>query len=108
MTYAEISAQGISIPMPRVEFDKTIDEGDKLQVGDLSVDVWHTPGPCSGAVVIPIREPALLRRQHLPRWLRGQHRRPSRFRSAGVHQLAEAHQGERCRMASSQSRPDLP
>ncbi len=44
MTYAEIAAQGISIPMPRVEFDKTIDEGDKLQVGNLSVDVWHTPG----------------------------------------------------------------
>jgi hydroxyacylglutathione hydrolase len=44
MTYAEIAAQGISIPMPRVELDKTIDEGDKLQVGNLSVDVWHTPG----------------------------------------------------------------
>jgi glyoxylase-like metal-dependent hydrolase (beta-lactamase superfamily II) len=44
MTYAEIAAQGISIPMPRVDLDKTIDEGDKLQVGNLSVDVWHTPG----------------------------------------------------------------
>jgi glyoxylase-like metal-dependent hydrolase (beta-lactamase superfamily II) len=44
MTYAEIAAQGISIPMPRVELDKTIDEGDKLTVGNLSVDVWHTPG----------------------------------------------------------------
>jgi glyoxylase-like metal-dependent hydrolase (beta-lactamase superfamily II) len=44
MTYAEIAAQGISIPMPRVEFDELIDDGDKLQIGDISLDVWHTPG----------------------------------------------------------------
>ena len=44
MTYAEITAQGISIPMPRVEFDETIDEGDTLHVGELKLDVWHTPG----------------------------------------------------------------
>jgi len=44
MTYAEIAAQGISIPMPRIEFDQSIDEGDVLQIGGLSIDVWHTPG----------------------------------------------------------------
>lgn len=44
MTYAEIAAQGISIPMPRVDFDGLIDEGDKLQIGNLSLEVWHTPG----------------------------------------------------------------
>jgi glyoxylase-like metal-dependent hydrolase (beta-lactamase superfamily II) len=44
MTYAEIAAQGISIPMPRIEFDGTIDEGDRLRIGDLSLEVWHTPG----------------------------------------------------------------
>ena len=44
MTYAEIAAQGISIPMPRVEIDKTIDEGDVLEIGGLKLDVWHTPG----------------------------------------------------------------
>jgi glyoxylase-like metal-dependent hydrolase (beta-lactamase superfamily II) len=44
MTYAEIAAQGISIPMPRVEFDAMIDEGDRLTLGALSLDVWHTPG----------------------------------------------------------------
>ncbi len=44
MTYAEISAQGISIPLPPIEFDGVIDEGDKLQIGELSLDVWHTPG----------------------------------------------------------------
>ncbi len=44
MTYAEIAAQGISIPLPRIEFDRTIDEGDRLEIGHLSLEVWHTPG----------------------------------------------------------------
>ena len=44
MTYAEISAQGISIDLPPVEFDATIDEGDVLELGKLKLDVWHTPG----------------------------------------------------------------
>jgi glyoxylase-like metal-dependent hydrolase (beta-lactamase superfamily II) len=44
MTYAEIAAQGISIAMPRIEFDDTIDEGDVLPVGEVKLDVWHTPG----------------------------------------------------------------
>lgn len=43
-TYAEIAAQGISIPLPAVEFDQTIDEGAKLQIGGLTLEVWHTPG----------------------------------------------------------------
>jgi len=43
-TYAEISAQGISIPLPSVQFDEQINEGDSLKVGNISVDVWHTPG----------------------------------------------------------------
>jgi glyoxylase-like metal-dependent hydrolase (beta-lactamase superfamily II) len=44
LTYAEIPAQGISIEMPRFQLDKTIDEGDHLQVGDLQLEVWCTPG----------------------------------------------------------------
>jgi glyoxylase-like metal-dependent hydrolase (beta-lactamase superfamily II) len=44
MTYAEIAAQGISIPMPRVEIEQTIDEGDVLKIGGTSLEVWHTPG----------------------------------------------------------------
>ena len=44
MTYAEIAAQGISIPMPRVDFDQVIDEGDVLEIGGVKLDVWHTPG----------------------------------------------------------------
>ncbi|QDU40395.1 Hydroxyacylglutathione hydrolase [Maioricimonas rarisocia] len=43
-TYAEIAAQGISLPMEPIKFDETIDEGDVLQVGEKKLDVWHTPG----------------------------------------------------------------
>jgi len=44
LTYAEISAQGISIDMPKIQLDRTINEGDSLRVGNLDVQVWHTPG----------------------------------------------------------------
>jgi len=44
VTYAEISAQGISIALPKIKIDQTINEGDKLTVGKLSLDVWNTPG----------------------------------------------------------------
>jgi hydroxyacylglutathione hydrolase len=44
VTYAEISAQGISIDLPPIKIDKLINEGDKLQVGGIKVDVWNTPG----------------------------------------------------------------
>ncbi|WP_437228085.1 MBL fold metallo-hydrolase [Planctomicrobium sp. SH661] len=44
MTYAEIAAQGISIDLPTIQFDKTINEGDVLQIGSLNLEVWHTPG----------------------------------------------------------------
>ncbi|MEZ5940978.1 MAG: MBL fold metallo-hydrolase [Planctomycetaceae bacterium] len=43
-TYAEIEAQGISLDLPPVQFDAVIDEGDELTLGDLKLDVWHTPG----------------------------------------------------------------
>lgn len=42
--YAEIPAQDVSIPMPKIVFDETIGEGDSLKIGDVSLDVWHTPG----------------------------------------------------------------
>lgn len=44
MTYAEIAAQGISIDLPPVSFDATIDEGDTLTIGAKQLEVWHTPG----------------------------------------------------------------
>ncbi len=44
MTYAEIPAQGISIDLPTVQLSRTIGEGDVIQLGDLSLEVWNTPG----------------------------------------------------------------
>ena len=43
-TYAEIAAQNIHLDMPPVEVDELIDEGDTLKVGNLELEVWHTPG----------------------------------------------------------------
>lgn len=47
-TYAEISAQGISIDLPSIRIEQTIDEGSTLKLGGLSLDVWHTPGHTIG------------------------------------------------------------
>ncbi len=44
LTFAEIAAQGISLEMPPVKVDRQVGDGDKIQVGDLSLEVWHTPG----------------------------------------------------------------
>ena len=43
-TFAEIEAQDIHLEMPAVEIDQPIQEGDQLQVGSLTLEVWHTPG----------------------------------------------------------------
>ncbi len=43
-TFAEIEAQGISMPMAPVPVDILVDEGDTIQVGRLKLDVWLTPG----------------------------------------------------------------
>jgi glyoxylase-like metal-dependent hydrolase (beta-lactamase superfamily II) len=43
-TFAEIAAQDIHLEMPAVTVDRLVDEGDCIQVGDLSLQVWHTPG----------------------------------------------------------------
>lgn len=47
-TYAEISAQGISIELPRIEIQQEINEGDSLKLGSLELEVWNTPGHTSG------------------------------------------------------------
>ncbi len=44
LTYAEITAQGISIDLPPIRIDKTINEGDVIDLGGLKLDVWNTPG----------------------------------------------------------------
>lgn len=48
ITYAEIPAQGISIELPSVKLERTIDEGDVLKIGGVSLSVWCTPGHTQG------------------------------------------------------------
>ncbi len=48
MTYARVDAQNIRIPMPPCKVDYTIDEGDVVEVGDLRLQVWSTPGHTAG------------------------------------------------------------
>lgn len=48
MTFASIKAQDFELPMPRCKVDQLLDEGDKITVGDLTLDVWHTPGHTEG------------------------------------------------------------
>jgi glyoxylase-like metal-dependent hydrolase (beta-lactamase superfamily II) len=52
LTYARIDAQGIRIPMPKCRVDRTIDEGDRLQVGDRTLEVWSTPGHTAGQLAL--------------------------------------------------------
>jgi glyoxylase-like metal-dependent hydrolase (beta-lactamase superfamily II) len=47
-TYATIKAQDIEIPMPPCKIDLKLNEGDKIKVGKLTLDVWHTPGHTPG------------------------------------------------------------
>jgi len=44
LTYAEIAAQGISIDLPPIQIEQTVDEGDVLELGGLKLQIWHTPG----------------------------------------------------------------
>jgi glyoxylase-like metal-dependent hydrolase (beta-lactamase superfamily II) len=48
LTYATIKAQGIELPMPTCKIDLQLNEGDVLTVGDLKLQVWHTPGHTEG------------------------------------------------------------
>ena len=43
-TFAEIEAQDISLPMPPVEVDQKVDDGDVIRLGDVELEVWLTPG----------------------------------------------------------------
>jgi glyoxylase-like metal-dependent hydrolase (beta-lactamase superfamily II) len=54
LTFASIKAQGIEIPMPRCKVDIELNDGDIIQVGDLKVEVWHTPGHTPGQLSFKI------------------------------------------------------
>jgi glyoxylase-like metal-dependent hydrolase (beta-lactamase superfamily II) len=43
-TFAEVTAQNIHLDMPPVKVDAFVDDGDTIRVGDLELEVWHTPG----------------------------------------------------------------
>lgn len=43
-TFAEIEAQGIALDMPPVQVDQLVDDGQRIRVGDLELEVWLTPG----------------------------------------------------------------
>jgi glyoxylase-like metal-dependent hydrolase (beta-lactamase superfamily II) len=43
-TFAEIDAQDIHLEMPPVKLDAFVDEGDRIRLGGLELEVWHTPG----------------------------------------------------------------
>jgi len=43
-TFAEIIPQNIQMELPPVKIDHRIDEGDQIQVGSLTLDVWLTAG----------------------------------------------------------------
>jgi glyoxylase-like metal-dependent hydrolase (beta-lactamase superfamily II) len=56
MTYARIDAQGILMPMPRCKVDQTVDEGDRIQVGNRTLEVWSTPGHTAGQLAFRMGE----------------------------------------------------
>ncbi len=47
-TYAYISAQNFRIAMPECKIDKKLKDGEKLKVGDVELEVLHTPGHTPG------------------------------------------------------------
>jgi glyoxylase-like metal-dependent hydrolase (beta-lactamase superfamily II) len=56
ITYASIKAQDIDIPMPRCKVDLRLNEGDVVSVGELKLQVWHTPGHAMGQVALRMRD----------------------------------------------------
>jgi glyoxylase-like metal-dependent hydrolase (beta-lactamase superfamily II) len=48
VTFAVIKAQGIEFEMPPCKVDVKLKEGDRIKVGDVTVEVWHTPGHTKG------------------------------------------------------------
>jgi glyoxylase-like metal-dependent hydrolase (beta-lactamase superfamily II) len=48
LTFATIKAQDFAIPMPPCKVDLELHEGDGIDVGNLRLEVWHTPGHTKG------------------------------------------------------------
>jgi hydroxyacylglutathione hydrolase len=43
-TFAEVAAQNLHLEMPPIKVDRLVDDGDQIEVGGVSLEVWHTPG----------------------------------------------------------------
>jgi glyoxylase-like metal-dependent hydrolase (beta-lactamase superfamily II) len=48
LTFASIKAQGIELAMPPCKIDMKLNEGDRVRIGKLTLEVWHTPGHTEG------------------------------------------------------------
>ena len=47
-TYAEIAAQNLHLDMPPVKVEILVNDGDRIRIGKLELEVWHTPGHTDG------------------------------------------------------------
>jgi glyoxylase-like metal-dependent hydrolase (beta-lactamase superfamily II) len=54
ITYATIKAQNFRIPMPKCKVDERLNDGDVIVVGDVKLQVWHTPGHTSGQLAFKL------------------------------------------------------
>jgi len=43
-TLAEIKPQELKLTMPPVEIEHQVRNGDRIRVGEIELEVWHTPG----------------------------------------------------------------
>ena len=48
LTFATIKAQGLELPMDPCKIDIVLNEGDTIKVGEIELEVWHTPGHTDG------------------------------------------------------------
>jgi hydroxyacylglutathione hydrolase len=51
-TFAEISAQKVSLEMPPVTVDRPVADGDSIRIGSLELEVWHTPGHTDSQIAL--------------------------------------------------------
>jgi len=55
-TFAEIEAQGIHYDMPPTQIDQLVDDGDTIQVGNVELAVWLTPGHTDSQLSFRLRD----------------------------------------------------
>jgi hydroxyacylglutathione hydrolase len=52
LTYARIDAQDIHMLIPKCKVDKVVKEGEPIQIGDKTLEVWSTPGHTAGQLAL--------------------------------------------------------